>query len=1123
MDNIRILLNRLSKNLGTIKEMIKIENSTNDMSLNVLLETRLLEIYNYSMSLSLENANLFSKNFPGIDGIDKKNKIMVQVTSTFSTRKIEHTITQILENYLYKDYDRLVFICLSDKKTMNEVFKTSIKQKIGNKFKFDFESDIIDLNDIYKFHFNKQDIEKIHKVVGLLDEVLDYLPERKESGFDVLSVCFDDEELDNVYNLVNTIVREGGMNVYISSKKLYNKFKSENNPQRDYIIYADPSLSLENINFCITVLSNSFIYQNFSDNSKNKCHLFENAVRSDIKIETITFDRFISNIKMITDPRLRSYSSVTKNNLLKTVKNILSNRTKESVFSSISPEEIINELIETHKNFQPLEIDKNQDYILINFIMDQQEDLELNYIILSREYNLTRLVDHYNKNYKKKYFKNLNILVPKDFDQKTKRRLEIVKGAFSISKIYYIDEHLFDKRYKSIEQNPLLTTKEFITPVVRHDNEYLGINDIIHWIFNNSDSSVAIINGSGGIGKTTISEKIHDTIVEDHDRNIVIFIDAQQYIEVFRKKRIAQDIEYDLYNIFKACHPHSNIIDKNSFYLNYALGNIIIIFDGIDEIISTIPSFSLYQFIEKLENLRKKIGRGKILINCRDSYIKDLIKYYEYTDGDKMDKIKIYELLGFDEDLSKKYFQKHFKNEKEQKTCMNLLKEFYPEEINGNLYKYPPFILEIIIEIVTSGFDYNEIKVDFKSKILQPDEFNDVVIFRICNREIAKKEEYGFHLEVDKQIQFFCNLALEEKGKIDSNGFERILANIGLEDRLADIAKGLKDHPILIKTNGDYQFRFDFFNTYFKSIGVFNILSSESQFSITERLINVLSYECNFNSVLFKSLVTKMSKPSIEFESMILFLKTAIKKIKEFQFNEDSNFKYRIKKAISNILLVSIKSSRSQKITTSYLINEFFGTSISGKVFVSDFYFIDVPSTADIVLDFQGTIFTNVDINNYSLFFKCNFDEGTFFDENCTISNVYTNKVNLKNINAKLTNFDRNIKGDNSIFRILKIKDNGDEIIRFFKVYLKSFYHNRIFTRSKHIKEIMSTEDEFVSTQLLTEILEKNNIVSKLDNNEVYINERFESKIIKFITQAITFSELKNSIKELENLLLSAN
>ncbi|RZK18064.1 MAG: hypothetical protein EOO43_12895, partial [Flavobacterium sp.] len=566
MANLRMLLNRFSKNLGTIREIINIENSVNDLSFNNILETKMLNVLNVSFEYELVNANLIKKNYSGVDGIDRTNKLMVQVSSTITPEKLNHTIDQILETGIYTDFDRLIFLGLSNKSKLTDAFKKKLHHKIDGKFQFNFDKDFLDLRDIYSFHNYQQDLQKIHFIVNELDEVLNYIPDNKQSGFDVIGVCFHDEELENTFLLVDAIVREG-INVFITSKKLYDKFSSEHHPLKDYVIYADINQSFQLLDFCITVLSNGFIYQNFRDRPTYSCHLLQYTLENEIKTEIICFDPFLKRVKMDTDSKISSYQSIQKENINVTVKRLLSNRIKEATFGNISMDEIKQELVNTHKNFLVTEISQNSDFTLLHLKMDKQDDLQFNYMILTKDFTLNSVIQRFDTNLKRLHSRNLNVLVPKDFSHKTRRRLEGLKSL--TNKVYYIDEHLFDNRYRTLEQKPILNTEDFVSPVVRHQDDLLRVNDIIHWIINNSESSVAIINGSGGLGKTTICEKIHDIILEDHERNIVIFIDASQYIEVFKRRKTSNNIEteYDLYNIFKACHPHASIIDKNSFYL----------------------------------------------------------------------------------------------------------------------------------------------------------------------------------------------------------------------------------------------------------------------------------------------------------------------------------------------------------------------------------------------------------------------------------------------------------------------------------------------------------------------------------------------------------------------------
>src|SRR5205085_2228294 len=101
------------------------------------------------------------------------------------------------------------------------------------------------------------------------------------------------------------------------------------------------------------------------------------------------------------------------------------------------------------------------------------------------------------------------------------------------------------------------------------------------------------------------------------------------------------------------------------------------------------------------------------------------------------------------------------------------------------------------------------------------------------------------------------------------------------------------------------------------------------------------------------------------------------------------------KRAISNLSLILFKATASINYSGSLITDLFGDVQSDGKYQISHFYFFDVPSTADIILDLQGYIFTHCEIKGYSNFFKCLFDADTFFDDNCNLSNVFSSKVNL--------------------------------------------------------------------------------------------------------------------------------
>jgi len=559
--NIRILLDRLSSNLAILSNKLVIDNSNNDFSLNIQLETTFFKILNVVYGYNLENANLLKANSPGVDGIDEDNKLLVQVTSTFSNQKIEHTIDQVLKEGLHKKYDKLLIVFLkNNKRPLSASFLKKIKTKIKGKLEIDFNDFIIDSNDIFKRLSGEQDFQKIESCVNILNGVLDLVPAQKLAGYQLVSLSFDDEEVENVYKLVHQLLFLR-VNVYIKSKKLYDRFLKSKQGLIDYLIFVSPQTDLGHINHTITILSNNYIKNNLSEEkqSEKNCCLLNSALINNNRFQVLCFDNYIDN-KSISNELFRSYISVQKETLSFKVKEILNKLFSQPFSVRYNIDEIKEELKNSYSGFFTVNnITDHDDYNLFHFKMEEHDDMVMNYIILKKDYRLTRATTNFNKKYKKTYSKNLIILVPKDHNHKTRRRILNVKSSFkTTAKVHYIDEHLFDRKFKNIEQARLLEIedREFVNPVIICSKEEEKINDVIHWIVNEPDSPIAIIKAAGGIGKTTLCEKIHDNLIKDYNRYIVIFIDANKYIEEFGKNNFKDDAKYDLYTIFNACHEH---------------------------------------------------------------------------------------------------------------------------------------------------------------------------------------------------------------------------------------------------------------------------------------------------------------------------------------------------------------------------------------------------------------------------------------------------------------------------------------------------------------------------------------------------------------------------------------
>ena len=110
--------NYISEKLMVLIYRIKVSSKLNLLDLNIHSENFFADLCNIIFKYKLVNMNDIVQNVEAIDLIDDINKLIVQVTSTCSTPKIENTLKkQILKPYSQNVY-RIQFIFI-DNNTVN--------------------------------------------------------------------------------------------------------------------------------------------------------------------------------------------------------------------------------------------------------------------------------------------------------------------------------------------------------------------------------------------------------------------------------------------------------------------------------------------------------------------------------------------------------------------------------------------------------------------------------------------------------------------------------------------------------------------------------------------------------------------------------------------------------------------------------------------------------------------------------------------------------------------------------------------------------------------------------------------------------------------------------------------
>jgi len=195
----KLLLN-ISELLSRFKVQVGILNANSMLDINVVAEGFFIPILNEVYDCDFKNANLFEKNYPAVDLVDKINKIAIQITSTSTVTKVRETIEKIVKNGFQKIYDKFFILVITSKQ---ERYKISVLNT-ATQGEFQFTNDnVIDVEGLFRL-IASLDLAKIEKVEKYL---INQYTDIETTNF-ILN--------KNIPSIVNKI--DGSQNKYIQTK-----------------------------------------------------------------------------------------------------------------------------------------------------------------------------------------------------------------------------------------------------------------------------------------------------------------------------------------------------------------------------------------------------------------------------------------------------------------------------------------------------------------------------------------------------------------------------------------------------------------------------------------------------------------------------------------------------------------------------------------------------------------------------------------------------------------------------------------------------------------------------------------------------------------------------------------
>ncbi|UKS53984.1 ABC-three component system protein [Mycoplasma feriruminatoris] len=297
IDNIIIKLQK-------IQDEIKALNSANLYDINKIAENVLAEILNIIYDWSLINANSIQNNMSGFDLIDYKNKILIQVSTTFTKEKLQSS----LNKEIYKDYQGYNF------KFLSLIKNTKNNWNIINPYNliFDLKNDLIDFEILSnKISFLK--LDKLEKLSNLLDKELNDNSLMQYKNFNVSILADIINELSKI-NLRKTKVSIPEPIVFkIQDKINNNDFKRTKDTINEYWVFSSIITSIydqfdkQANNKSFAVLQN--IRQIYQDQDVQNKYTSD-EIYNNCKNELISFIKNSTNLKVLEIESLSLYIDI---------------------------------------------------------------------------------------------------------------------------------------------------------------------------------------------------------------------------------------------------------------------------------------------------------------------------------------------------------------------------------------------------------------------------------------------------------------------------------------------------------------------------------------------------------------------------------------------------------------------------------------------------------------------------------------------------------------------------------------------------------------------------------------------------------------------------------------------
>ena len=454
---------------------------------------------------------------------------------------------------------------------------------------------------------------------------------------------------------------------------------------------------------------------------------------------------------------------------------------------------------------------------------------------------------------------------------------------------------------------------------------------------------------------------------------------------------------------------------------------------------------------------------------------------------------------------------------------MKIAEEYKFIDDNGDNF-FHPYVLAVICSIVESDQQIIQSESSFTSKILEKSVKNDYIIYRICYRERLRVEQ----ISVDEQVEFFSYWSIKRRGLISIANFSKELSeSLGKHIDKTTI-EAFKSHPFILVNKKTVQFRYDFFADYFKSVYISRHLMLEGQYEeISTDFLEILSENCWYGSGMISDIKNRIMTWT---EGDILkcsdlanqILKCGLpEKIKGkslanlFNICLAINFKFKSNSIEQNTILLKALFCKNK--------NEIFGLHISNM------------HGENLRFDFSDLIMRNCFIDNYQAYWKCTFNDNTFFIDSHLLNlefdldkKIPIPKHNFQNCTTDIK-FSFAFKKDdlNNNATVIQISDYLREFFGLF--YTRGMLHGQTIDKSHKGREhhpSLNLKYSHIWNQIfpfeeIIDFMKKENVIEFYEDyaeKKVKIVSNFRNEVIKFINDGAMSKNINTIISKLSDM-----